>query len=230
VCPPDETPYLPKVLGPNLPDNGEASPFTVIGHFTCSPMGNSPQNAQERANRHLLQREERVVELAFWTGHLGNNPHLVGSVPTVLTADTFATALGALEEHIALEYGSLGVIHMTRTAALIAIGLGLAVTSGGRLTTVLGTPISAGGGYPGTGPTGDPNADPADGFSWMWVTPPVFGYRSEVFNSSSRPGDLLDRDQNNLYAVAERSYLLGFDDCPVGAVYVDLLDPGPFPA
>jgi hypothetical protein len=46
-------------------------------------------------------------------------------------------------------------------------------------------------------------------------SPALFGYRSEVFNSSARPGDLLDRAQNNLYAVAERTYVIGFDPCPV---------------
>jgi hypothetical protein len=46
-------------------------------------------------------------------------------------------------------------------------------------------------------------------------TPPLFGYRGEVFTSSSRPGDLLDREFNWLHAIAERTYSLGFDPCPV---------------
>ena len=40
-------------------------------------------------------------------------------------------------------------------------------------------------------------------------------------------GDLLDRGTNDLYAVAEREYLVGFDECAVLEVIVsdDLIDP-----
>jgi hypothetical protein len=84
---------------------------------------------------------------------------------------------------------------------------------------MLGTPVAAGAGYPGSGPAGEAAAA---GTQWMFVTPAMFGYRSEVFPSSAVRGDLLDRSKNDLYAVAERNYVLGFDPCGVGAVLVDL--------
>jgi hypothetical protein len=72
---------------------------------------------------------------------------------------------------------------------------------GGRMyTRSLQTPVIVGEGY-------------ATGM--IFGTAPLFGYRSDVFTSSERRGDLLDRSNNNLYAIAERTYLVGFDPCPV---------------
>jgi hypothetical protein len=137
--------------------------------------------------------------------------------PTPGTATDLSTGIGLLENWIASQYGSLGVIHMTRGAALVGLGAYVLDVTGGRLMTRLGTPVAAGAGYPGTSPTG---ATPAAGTSWLFASPAVFGYRSEVFTSSSQHGDLFDRAKNNLYAVAERTYTLGFDPCGVAAVLV----------
>jgi hypothetical protein len=212
---------IPKTLTKTTMPDATALPFTVYGHFRCSPVGWSPEDAQRRANEHLLSGEETRAEQAFWTGDLGNTPKLQDAGTTTLGggALSLGLALGFLEQFIAAGYGNVGVIHMPRKMVPIAGALGMLSTTGGRLTTTLGTPVAAGSGYPGTGPTGQA-ITPTTG--WMFVTPALFGYRSEVFTSSDTPGDLFDRSTNNLYAVAERSYLLGFDPCGVGAVLVDL--------
>lgn len=210
---------LPKDLDPNLGELGQASPFTVYGHFSCSPVGFPPADAQERATAHLLSREEARVEQAFWTGDLGNVPSLQGADTVLGTAGDGVVGLGLIEEYIASHYGSTGVIHMSRATATILLSHFALIATGGRLRTQLGTPVAAGAGYPGTGPAGE--AIDA-GTSWIYGSPAVFGYRSEVFTSSAIPGDLLDRAVNNLFAVAERTYLLGFDPCGVGAALIKL--------
>ena len=214
---------LPKNLTKNTPAAGRAAPFTVYGHFRCSPVGYSPESAQVRATEHLLAREEARVEQAFWTGDLGNFPKLQDPATVSLGAVLeYALGLAQLEAEIANDYGSLGVIHMTRAAASVGLARDLLVANGARLTTRLGTPVVAGSGYPGTGPTGQA---PAAGQTWLFASPALFGHRSEVFTSSNRPGDLFVRGTNDLTAVAERSYLLGFDPCGVTAALVSLLDP-----
>jgi len=220
--PRDETLGLPKTLETSEGESADSDTFTVYGTFKCSPAGWPPERAQERATQRLLTREESRVEQAFWSGDLNNDPNLIDSATdlTAATAVTYLLGLGLLEDYVSAEYGSLGVIHMTRAAAISGLAKGALITSGGRLLTALGTPVAAGGGYPGTGP-GEIGA-PDDGETWMYVTSALFGYRSEVFTSSDRPGDLLDRSENILYAVAERTYLLGFDPCPVGAALVTL--------
>lgn len=223
-CDPADTIGLPKDLSRNGQGSGEATPFTVYGHFNCSPVGFTVDEAQRRATAHLESREGQRVERAFWTGDLGNTPNLQSDVVTIgAAAVSVREGLAALETYIGAEYGSLGVIHMTRGAALVAAGLGLLTTTGGRLLTAVGTPVAAGAGYPGTGPgvTAVPDPIPTD-LSWAYVTAPVFGYRSDAFSSSNRSGDLFDRASNDLYAIAERSYLLGFDDCGTAAVQLDL--------
>lgn len=217
---------LPKTLTANGGTDGLATPFTVYGHFTCSPVGFTPAVAQDRAASHLAVREEARVEQALWTGDLGNAPAF-DTAPTDLTGATavlVATALGLLEEHIASAYGSLGMIHLTRAAALAAIADDQVEVRANRLYTRLGTPVVAGAGYPGTGPAG---AAVTPGEAWAFVTPLLFGYRSEVFSSTAVPGDLLDRSTNDLHAVAERTYLMGFDPCGVGAALMSVAGDAP---
>lgn len=195
---------LPKVVD-FQPGLGEATPFIVYGGYECNPIGNSLEYAQEQATAHLLAREEAGAERALWLGELGSIPNFVGAngFPAPVSAgthDTAVAALAAVEYGIGEEYGSLGVIHLSRrTATLLAKYL---ESRGGRLyTRALGTPVVAGAGYP----------DVPD----IIGTPAMFGYRSEIFTNSAIPGDLLDRSLNILYGVAERTYLIGFDPCPI---------------
>jgi hypothetical protein len=114
-------------------------------------------------------------------------------------------ALASLEQWIADEYGSQGVIHMSRRNAVLLTRL--LESRGGRLyTSTLQTPVVAGTGYDNEALIG---------------TPALFGYRSEMFDSSARPGDLMDRGNNDMVAVAERTFVIGFDPCGVGKVTVD---------
>ncbi len=216
VCPPDTVVGLPKDLDPNGGVVGVATPFTVYGHFNCSPVGSG--DAAELALAHLLSREEQAVEYALWTGNLGNIPNLREAGPVMGGApQSVGDGLAYLEYVIATGYGSVGVIHMTRGMALLALGEDLLETVGGRLQTRLGTPVVAGSGYDGTGPAGTPAL--TAGQSWAYATPALFGYRSEPFS----PGEpVLDRGQNVLMALAERNYLIGYDPCGTAAVLLDL--------
>lgn len=200
---------------------GSATPFTVYGHFHCGPVGWTPQSAQAKSDEHLAVMEAAAVEKAFWDASLGQVPALVAAGTTDITSAgaAFCETLGLLENWIASHYGSLGVIHMTRQAALTGLSIFALDTAGGRLTTRLGTLVAAGGGYPGTGPAGQ--AAPAHA-TWMYATPALMGYRSEVFHSSNRDGDLFNRANNDLIAISERSYLLGFDPCGVAAALATL--------
>jgi hypothetical protein len=202
-CDPADVIGLPKVFdGERL--IAEATPFVVYGHDSCNIIGTSFEESQQYATDHLLAREEARAEQALWTGDLGNIPNFVGAngFPAPVTAGSHATApaaLAAVEQGIAEEYGSLGTIHLSRrTASLLRDYL---EASNGRLYTRLGTPVVAGAGYPDV--------------QEIVGTPALVGWRGEAFTSSNRPGDLLDRAQNIIYAVAEREYVIGFDPCPV---------------
>lgn len=208
---------LPKTLDQGMGEGGEATPFTVYGHHTCSPIGGTFERAQEMANQHLQVREEARVEQALWTGDLGNVPNLSGAngYAAPVNLGTFALWRGVarLEQEMAKRYGSLGVIHMSREVATRLVKEGDLVRTQGRFFTPLGTPIVAGTGYAS---------------DRIVATPAMFLYRSDVFTSSNRPGDLLDRSNNNMHAVAERTYLVGFDECAVLEITI-APDPDPIP-
>lgn len=199
---------------------GEADPFYVYGSYVCSPVGHDVQWAQQRAALHLIAREEAAVEHALWTGDLGNTPNLTGA--TGLNSGTAldpVEAIGILEDWLAAEYGSRGVIHMTRRAATSGLAALSLRIEGQRLVTALGTPVVAGSGYTGTSPAG---AAPSAGESWIYASPGLFGYRSQTIEPSNRPGDLLNRANNDLHGMVERGYLLGWDPCGTAAVEMTL--------
>lgn len=217
---------IPKTLdGYDIPAlDGEALPFTVYADWLLTPTSFSPDEAQAKAAERLAKWEQHRVEQAFWTGDLKNTPNLTGAnsglAPTILTElkASFGGGIAALENYIGSVLGQAGVLHMTRGLAIIGLEDGVLEVKNGRLQTELGTPVVAGAGYPGTKPTGDAST----AISWVYATPPLVAYRSEVFTSSNRAGDLMDLPTNNLHAIAERTYLLGFDPVGIGAVEVSL--------
>lgn len=220
ICDDEEVVGLPKTLVDASTVVPAADAIVVYGMHSCSPVGRTAADAQSLAEEHLLTREEARVEQAVWTGDLGNEPNLIGSDPDVLANGVgLASGVALLEEWIGREVGSQGVIHMDRFTGLLAVALDvIEVTSSGSARTRLRTPVVVGAGYQGeTGPAG---ATPDDGNRWIFATPALVGYRSEVFEPTNRPGDLLDRSTNDLYAVAERRYVVGWDVCGTAAVEV----------
>lgn len=182
--------------------------FTVYGRFKHSPTAWPPERAQARALDNLLAFEEAKVEAEFWAGTAGSSPDLAGNNVYVgnYSQEQLIYALADLEQFIATSYGSLGVIHMARKYGSILASKGALRRDGNRMTTEIGTPVVLGTGYP---------------LGQMKATPALFGYRSAPFFSSDRAGDLLDTRNNDMYAIAERTYLIGFDPTGVGAVDID---------
>lgn len=215
--PEEETTGLPKNFAPSG-DVGEATPFTVYGSYECSPVGHTVEYAQDRATEHLLAREEFRVEQALWTGDL-DNEGFAEDADSVGTGLSISRAVAALDRWIATNYGSLGVIHMTREAADLAVSALVVVARPNGLYTNVGTPVVAGSGYPGTGPTGQV---PDDDSTYIYATPALLGYRSEPFPGVTPPSAGLDKSKNDLYAVSERTYVVGWDPCGSAVALAEL--------
>lgn len=181
---------------------GSGTPFGVQATFVCSPVGVSEQEAQGAAQVRLVEGEEMAVESAFSAGTLNTVPTLTS--PTALTAQkSVKLAVAVLEQAGAEEYGTTGVIHMNRTNAALALECKIVESRGGRLHTVLGTPVVAGSGYD---------------FDDIRMSPPMFAYRTGVF---TYPVDqVFDRKNNRLQAVADRYYVLGMDEGDVLSVSI----------
>lgn len=222
-------PPLPPLKSSNLTyeDRG-ANPFTVVADFKCSPAAFA-EHAQELGEEALTRLESYEVERTFWTGVAGNQPvvypHLAadaevteGGIHPVLlqTAATPVTgavlniveALGLLEQALADCYNGRGVIHVPASLGPLLHAAGLVEEDGRRLRTLKGNLVALGAGYPGTGPDGSP---PPSGAVWIYATGAVFAYRSgvEIMPLSS----IVNRANNDIDAIAERTYVLGWDCC-----------------
>lgn len=215
-CDPDTpTLGLPKARGQTFSSGAEGKPFAVYGTHLCSPVGYTPEESQEIALASLLAGEEAVVEEALWTGSLGNSwigENYLGTNPpadanTLLgTSPSIVDAIGAIEA-INPDSADPGVFHMAKDAAVHGLKLGVIEKVGNRLQTALGTPVIAGAGYPGTTPAGTK----APGTSTIWHTPQMVGYRSEPFPGTEPASAGLNLGTNDMWSVAERSYVIGFD-------------------
>lgn len=181
-----------------------ATSFSVYGHFLTSPVAWSQDRAEQRAIEHLLNAEQLQVESLLWTGARGNTPWL-GNGAVSLGTVTLRAGVALLEDFIGSTYGSLGVLHMSRKNATELLTDTALETRNGILQTHLGTPVIASSGYAS---------------NKVYGSPGMFCYRSEVFTSSQRGTPLLDTRNNDLYAIAERTYLIGYDPTGVGVVTI----------
>ena len=96
--------------------------------------------------------------------------------------------------------------------AVILASKGLVTASGSSMTTTLGTPVVAGRGYPGSAPDG---TAAAAGQSWAYATGQLIGLRSDIFSGlgDGAAAGMPYLPNNDLYAIAERTYVVGWTGC-----------------
>lgn len=222
ASPPEKTPT-------STIDVRGALPFTVYTNVDCSAVG-FWDRAEEMVGTELTYTEQWQVERAFWTGQAGGQPtvyphlaadtelidsngYLLQSAATITgTGETLdvAEAVGTLEAYMANCYDGVPVIHAPRALNATFARFGLLVRDGPRYRTPSGSIVVFGGGYLGTSPSGavTPNA------LWIYATGSMFIYRSKptVF----RVRDSFDRSNNTVRAIAERTYVIGWDCCHFG--------------
>ena len=204
-----------------------ALPFTVYAEVDCSAPG-FWDRAQDFVTDALTQSEQWQVENAIWTGmaggqpvvhpHLANNTNLADPGNGSITLETAATVvtggtldvvegLGTLEKALADCYDGVGVIHASRDLIPAMRHSNLIIPDGPRYRTAGGNLIIFGAGYRGTSPAGVA----ATGQSWMYATGAMFIYRGPVQIVPIQSS--FDRAENTVKALAERTYLVGWDCC-----------------
>lgn len=206
-----------------------ATPFTLYGSYNCGPIGSPPARAEEYARLTLLRHEQEGAEEAIHGSALGTTPYLRESVTTLAGGAVVSPehAIGLLSAHAAATYGSAGTIHAPRVAAGALATKTLVTRADGHLETLTGDLLALGGGYPNESPAG---AAAATGQAWLYVTPPVGILRTDVLTAPpdrANPFSLLDHTSNDLYALAMRTFIIGWDDCEVAAVLVDISGDAP---
>lgn len=206
-----------------------ATAFTVYAQFECSPVGLA--DAATVGSDALARVEQHQVERAFWTGVAGGQdvvfPRLAADAevvdgqeillqpvasPVVTGGADAAHALGVLEQALADCYRGQGLIHVPPSVLPTLASSSLVRDIDGRPHTPAGNLIVVGGGYTGSGPDG---TAAAAGTSWIYATGAAFGYRSDVYVTPVR--ESLDRSNNTLHMLAERTYVVGYECCLLAA-------------
>jgi hypothetical protein len=206
-----------------------ATAFTVFAEIDCSAPG-FWDRAADVVGDGLLRTEQEQVERALWTGVAGGQtavfPHLAAnatvfdesniqlqtaavSVSGTATYDV-VEGLGRLEAMLASCYGGQGVIHAPTALASSFASMMLVTQQGNKLVTNLGNTVVFGAGYPGTSPSAPLDPSPAAS-QWMYATGAMFIYRSRATIIPIRSS--LDRGENTVKAIAERTYVIGWDCC-----------------
>jgi hypothetical protein len=203
-----------------------SNPFTVYTMPVCAPVGNYA-DYQQRVTNTLVAGEARAVEREFWTGAHGTMPHLAASAAVtgsgfdggviVQTAASILTggpvdvveAMSMLEQALATCYGNEGVIHVPPLAVAQLMHKGIVRVDGTRLRSPMGHLVAAGAGYPGTSPDG---VAPSVNGWWLYATGAVTMRRTQV-EVTSTAAQAVDRAKNDMWLVAERTYVLGWDCC-----------------
>jgi hypothetical protein len=173
------------------PDTNYHKPITVfLGVKRSGGMGDADQLAAGA----LAGAEEFAVERFLWERMVADSAPVVGT-------GNAADALMRVEAALGAGYMGTGVIHMNRGAATL-LGSQL-VVKGSQLQTIAGTPVAAGAGY---------NLDLlAAGKVTIYGTGAVTIRRGVVDTSIT-----WDRAINDELALAERTYVAGWDCFVVG--------------
>lgn len=152
--------------------------------------GIDAQLAQVRAT--LLAGEQWGVERAFWERLDAE----AGTAAT--TAADLSEAVAQAEQRIANVYGGTGTIHLSRLNAS-RLPAGLLRANSGRLSTLLGTNVVAGGGY------GEDDLDTAPVELFVTGNPVVIRGAVDDLGAPVSP------TTNRISAVVFRNYVIGWD-------------------
>ena len=183
------------------PSSGDGASFVIQGGVICKPFGfdwNDP----------ALKRAFDAIEA---TGVSTGLSYTVFTTATDLTGGVAVppiTALGLLEAYGYARYAGQPIIHLGPGMISQAAAQGAIVNNGGRLTTVLGTPVAVSAGYE------TKTADILDPEQWAYVTGEVVLARSEAQQQSA-----LDTNTNDAVVLYERIYMAAVD-CLIGKVKV----------
>lgn len=209
-------------------------PFTIYDTVSCTAMQFRAEDWQARARRALNAHLGAALELEVWDGQVAQaagfpNPYLNNS-PTIGNGGAalgFSAALAELEQMIADQGGGPAMIHaQPRTVSLwTQDGQVFPEGNGRRLRTSLGNLVVSGVGYPGTGPTLDPN-EPGPLSAYAYITPIVRVWLGPVnlltLEDNTGYGDAdIVTSTNDLIVRAERIVAYGWDPCIEGGILVD---------
>jgi len=200
------------------PTTVNADPFVLVSSLECGPVGMDEATMRRILTERMNAGAQAAIENIFSRELFGQQPGLATAtgVATLTAAANVATGIGSLESWLYARYGPAGVLHIPAAYAhQIQSGGGLR-WDGRKWLTAMGTSVSFGN-YAGTTPL---DAAPAAGHTTFYITGQVTIWQSPT-DQMPTLAEALNRTTNQIDAIAERIYLLGYD-CFVAGVDVTL--------
>jgi hypothetical protein len=195
------------------------APFGVITSYTCSTIGFTFEEIEQRVRTRMMLREQRAVERRVWQGSpaggIGGIPGLFQSATTLTAASCPTDAVAALEQALADNGVVGGIIHARPyMSAHIAQAHVADRISPRQIVTLRGTPVCFGEGYDGTGPQGQAVTATVE---YMYASGRVAIWASDV--EVPDPRQTMDRSLNQQKVLAERIFAVTVE-CGVWAIAV----------
>lgn len=224
LCPP--TNDTVKDFSP--PGSIDAFDFAVYGGLNCKGFGFNEEEGLSEIGRIFELKESRGVERALMETRfvLGPDDDPGAGVDSRWAAAIDITPAGGpvsakigtaeLEGYAAATYSGQPTLHLPYTiGSLLMLDNSLDLAQGGKFFTRLGAKAAIGPGYefPNSGPDG---VEAAVGTRWLYATGEVMVARSVLKTFSQR-----DYGTNDIYALAERRYLVAID-CFAAAIQVNV--------
>ena len=199
------------------PTTVNADPFVLVSSLECGSVGMDEATMRRILTERMNAGAQAAIENIFSSELFGQAPGLANAtgVATLTAATSFAGAIGALESWLYARYGPAGVIHIPATYAFQVQSGGGLRWDGRKWLTPLGTSVSFGN-YSGLAPGGGAPV----GDTTFYITGQVTIWQSPTDQMPSL-AEALNRSTNQVDAIAERVYLLGYD-CFVAGVDVTL--------
>lgn len=220
-------PNITRNLSQQNSTQATATAFHVYGSHVCNPVGYTADELYSFALRNLLDHEQEFVESAISSGSLGSVPSFtdtdnpaVDITPSPGNAVDLEPGFGLLSAYAAATFGSPGsVIHSPRIVSGYAQKIPVE-RDGNIITTLTSERVSFGAGYENQAPDGTPAAEDE---AWLYVTPPPFLLQSDPRDyDTTSVAAALNRANNDFTTLTERTILIGWDNCPIAAVLVNL--------
>lgn len=227
-----ETSVPTTVCGPTAnksfgnPGVTEGFTFAVYGGLTCKPFGFDEETGLSEIERVFALKESRgvaraLMETRFVAGpddDAGAGVDLRWPAATDITPAGGVSAkvgLAMLEGYAASLYSGQPTLHLPYTVGSLLAADTTLVPQAGKFYTHLGAKVAVDPGYefPNSGPDGE---EAEDGTRWLYATGEVMVARSDIISNVA-----FDYTNNDIYALAERRYIVAID-CFAAAIRVNV--------